>query len=99
VILKNGLLVLLADSPVWASRLRYASHDLQRQLILHGWSIRRTQSKVSIPKKLTEYNAKIRPTMPLSQANAELLRSVAESIQNKELKDALIRLSTHTTNG
>ncbi|MEN8167827.1 MAG: DciA family protein, partial [Pseudomonadota bacterium] len=94
-VLQNGRLVLLADSPVWASRLRYLSHNLQRQLSQKGFSIRRIQSRVSIPEDLVKHQERIRPITPLSQANSDLLRSVAESMENQELRNALLRLSRH----
>jgi hypothetical protein len=96
-VLQNGKLVLLADSPVWASRLRYLSHNLQQQLGQKGFTIRRIQSKVSIPEDLVKQQQKTRPIRPLSQANADLLRSVAESMENQDLKNALLRLSRHKT--
>ena len=94
-ILHKHNLTLLADSPVWASRLRYLSRDLQQRLKQKRVKILNIKVKVCIMERPSRYPRKSREATRLSPANAELLRSVGEGMQDKGLKDALLRLSRH----
>lgn len=95
-VLHDDSLTLLADSPVWASRLRYLSRNLQEKLRLTGVEIMNIKVKVYIMERPFMSPRNPREATRLSPANAELLRSVGECIDDKGLKDALLRLSRHT---
>jgi hypothetical protein len=97
-VLNKGELILFTDSPAWASRLRYLSSNLQQQLRREGLSIRRVLVKVSLSNK--EYLQKsgarnLRRANPISQSNAQLLRSIAQTVDDPSLKASLERLSKH----
>lgn len=94
---KNGDLVLLVDSSAWASRLRYFSPQLNRQLQQNGLAVRRIQVKVTLVNSRNAHRERMRRINPLSPSNAKLLKSVAESLDDNELRMALLRLSTHGT--
>lgn len=91
---KKGDLILLVDSPVWASRLRYLSPKLNQQLRQYGLKVRRIQVKVSIMRG-DVLQDKTRRANPISAANAKLLSSAAQSVDDEELRSALLRLSRH----
>lgn len=88
-------LTLLADSPVWASRLRYLSRNLQQRLRQTGVKILNIKVKVCIMERPFTSSRMTREATRLSLGNAELLRSVGECTQDKGLRDALLRLSRH----
>jgi len=92
-ILKQGELIVLVDSPAWASRLRYLSPKITQQLRQTGLAVRGVQVKVSLSNKRHMPRKKIRRATPISNANAKLLSSVAESVDDDELRNALLRLS------
>jgi hypothetical protein len=86
-------LIIYTESSAWASRLRYASNDLRLKLRAQGLRF----GKINVRILLSE---RPRPHLPrcanaLSASNAELVRSVAEDIQDPDLSLALERLSRH----
>ncbi len=92
---KNGHLILLVDSPAWASRLRYLSPKLSKQLRQKGLAVRYIQVKVSLINSRNMHRVRRRQINPLSPANAKLLSSVAACLDDDELRMALLRLSKH----
>ncbi len=92
-VLKKGDLILLVDSPAWASRLRYLSPKLTQQLRQSGLSVRRILVKVTLINTRHIQRKKSRRAIPMSSSNAKLLSSVAETVDDAELRDALMRLS------
>lgn len=95
-ILHQQNLTLLTDSPVWASRLRYLSRNLQQRLRQTGVKILSIKVKICIIERSFMSPKKPREATLLSPDNAELLRSAGECMQDKGLRDALLRLSRHT---
>jgi hypothetical protein len=91
----KGDLILMVDSPAWASRLRYLSPKLSLQLRQNGHPVRRIQVKVTILNMSPMQQKKIRRANPLSISNAQILSSVAESLDDEKLSSALLRLSRH----
>ena len=94
-IAKKGDLILLVDSPAWASRLRYLSQNLTQQLRQKGLAVRRIQVKVTIASSRKLHREGMRRANPLSPSNAKLLSSVAECVGDDALRSALLRLSQH----
>ncbi len=92
-VLNGATLVLFVDSPVWASRLRYQSPSLLRQLRGRGISVDQLQARI-MPIQGTA-RLKRRPPARLSERSAESLRQTAEAIGEGELQEALRRLSRH----
>lgn len=95
-ILHENSLTLLADSSVWASRLRYLSRNLQQKMSKTGVKIINIKVKVCIVERPFGSTRRPHKATRLSPANAELLRAVGECMQDEGLKDALLRLSQHT---
>ena len=90
--------VLQADSPVWAAKLRYQIPTILELLNATDFIVELT------PTRLTHIQLRVQPvyqpyTGPtlsgpyLSQRSAELLQSVADTIPDPRLKQALSRLS------
>lgn len=92
----QDVLVLMADSPAWASRLRYLGQDLLQRLTNRGVCYKRMQIKVSVDASPYQRKKLLKQARPLSVENANMLRCLAESLANGELKLALQRLSQHT---
>ncbi len=91
---RDSALVLYADSSAWASRLRFFSRNLIRELQQRGHSgIESIAIRVFIPDHARKQ--KLRSKTLLSKENARLLRQTAESIGDPALGSALIRLSRH----
>ena len=92
-LLEEGRLVLLTDSPVWASRLRFVEPRLRAELG-HSSEIR---VKV-LPSGSRGRAAKKTPpkARSLSSRSAEQLRIMANAISDPQLSQALRRLAAHS---
>ena len=88
-------LTLIADSPVWAARLRTQQRQIitaiKQQLKLPVSTINiRFQQPETVKAKV------VKPAPVLSQQSSRLIENTAESIADKELKEALLRLAQNT---
>jgi hypothetical protein len=93
--LRDATLVLAADSPVWAARLRFHAPRLVKQLRNHqAVRLRTVQVRVRPPDTLQA--AGISPQGPrhLSPENADNLQQTARSVSDPGLKAALMRLAS-----
>jgi hypothetical protein len=89
---EGDTLVLLADSPVWASRLRFAGPAILEALLPHLDSPPPTRVRVKVrPTASQEEPALPRPA--LSAVSARLIRQVADDLADPALGAALRRLS------
>jgi hypothetical protein len=89
---RRGCLVLFADSPAWASRLRYAAPGIRTTLP----SIRAIRIRVSPPEPRARHagwGGARRPT--LSPRVAAQIRAVAAGVSDPSLQQALQRLASH----
>jgi hypothetical protein len=91
--IRDGTLVLAADSPVWAARLRYYTSQLVNQLSgRQTVTVRTIRIRVHPPEK--SFVARHRqPALRLTSRNAMLLRRAAGSVTDPGLKSALLRLA------
>lgn len=98
--LTPGRLVLHACSPVWATRLRYVVPDVLDCLRKSGdISLQcRVQLRVSYFENGVS-TSPVRRSLRLSPRSAAVVRDAALSIENPELKRALLRLSRHACRG
>lgn len=94
-ILAGKTLTLLVAGPVWGSRLRYLAPQLERQLQQQGLGARRLRVRV-VPPEGRPARRRPRRARPLSANNAKLLRDTAAAVGDRQLGEALLRLSRHT---
>ena len=92
-LIKKRQLILFADSPAWASRLRYYSRDLKSLLLREGMRVERVSIRVMISD--TPLQQKKPAAKRLSSDNASLIRQTAEGIGDEDLSAALRRLGRH----
>lgn len=93
-LLSNDKLSLFVDSPAWSARARFLKEPLQRDLRPLGISFAQLVIKVfrpSLPRALPKGH---RPL--LSSKTANLLRISASGISDPRLREALLRLASHT---
>lgn len=90
----NGQLSLVADSNVWATRLRYATGELLSNLrVKHQlYNLKNIHCKVRLSP-----HEQLKPTTPvkpgiISQSRLRILQQEATAIENSPVRDALIRL-------
>jgi len=94
---RDGQLLLLVDSPVWATRIRYMQNEIINRLKNYG-----------ITKNIHNLSIKVRPiefsrqqnkgnTSPLSisKKSAKRMLDDINSIADPELKLALLRITKH----
>ena len=93
-VLQAGTLSLFAESPVWASRLRYAIPQLQRQLAKRGLAVERIRTRI-LPGNGAKPLKPKRKHLSLSRESGEVLRQTAAAIDDEQLKEALLKLSRH----
>lgn len=93
-VVRDANLVLVADSPAWAAKLRYEVPQLRRRL----------SENTAFPKietiriKVAKSNAPPQPGMrraqrSLSRATAEGVKRQAESLEDPVLREAVLRLA------
>jgi hypothetical protein len=91
---RDNVLILHLDAAEWATQLHYQLGDLLNQLRQQtGYAgLRTVQYKIRPAEGEKKIIAKV-PAKPLSNATRKLLSEMANSMENKELAEALSRLS------
>lgn len=93
-------LTLVADSPAWATRLRFQSKPLVRQL---KRKYKEFQALEYIEVRI--YPSRLQPKSPppparrISRAAADNIVAMAESIGDEPLREALLKLARHASDG
>ena len=90
--LRGDTLVVAADSPVWASRIRYESRQILREL---ATSCGVTASRIEILVR-TPQTPEIAASKPLKlpPEAARNLEAAADAVEDEELSEALRRLAS-----
>ena len=96
---KKDILILHADSPGWAAKLRYITPDissfLQQQFQLT--SLKTIRVKVQPVSKEPIKTSKKR--IILSSTSAKLINDVAKTIPDHALRTSLLKISRHSQSG
>jgi hypothetical protein len=91
--IRDTTLVLAADSPVWAARLRFHTPLLLKQLArIQGVRLRRVRIRVRPPEAATAPRHRHVPNRR-SAAGTAALQQAAQTVSDPELKTALLRLA------
>jgi hypothetical protein len=91
--IREETLVLAADSPVWAARLRFHAPQLVKQLSLNQTvKLRTVRIRVRPPERIVP--APCRKRMPERSKNSTTaLQQLAQTVSDPGLKTALLRLA------
>lgn len=90
---RDETLVLAADSPVWAARLKFHSSQLVKQLNRQQTvKLRTVRIRVRPPEKQLVTERRNTP-LKLGINSATALRQAADSVSDPDLKSALLRLA------
>ena len=90
---RDQTLVLAADSPVWAARLKFHSSQLVKQLNRQQTvKLRTVRIRVRPPEKRVATERRNAP-LKLGISSATALRQAADSVSDPDLKSALLRLA------
>ena len=98
-------LMLITDSPVWTTRLRQLStailqfireNSIDADQIIHHIQIS-TRYHNNAADKQRQHLEKKRAIPKISEKTSQLLSQSANSIDNQQLKDALLRVASHIT--
>lgn len=92
-------LVLHARSPIWATMLRYAVPDALECLRKSCGLPLRCQVQLRVRYLEASVAKPLKRPLRLSAKSAAVIRDVALSIENPELKRALLRVSRHGCHG
>ena len=91
---RDQTLVLAADSPVWAARLKFHSSQLVKQLNRQQTvKLRTVRIRVRPPEKQVATERRNAP-LKLGISSATALRQAADSVSDPDLKSALLRLAS-----
>lgn len=94
--LTSSRLVLHVRSPIWATRLRYIVPDLLACLRKFGGLTLRCQVQLRVRyPEIGVAAPAVSRRLQLSAKSAAVIRNAALSIDNPELKSALLRVSYH----
>ncbi|MFV1972366.1 MAG: DUF721 domain-containing protein [Thiohalobacterales bacterium] len=97
---RDGTLVLAADSPVWAARLRFQSSQLVKQLSSAQTVNLRTVRVCVRPPESRRTARASRKQSPVSRKHSHTLKQAAREVTDPGLRAALLKLaSRHTTPG
>ena len=93
---RDNILILHLDSAEWATALHYQNTDLLAQLRQQPSyaGLKSIQYKIR-PLGGQTKKTSIEPAKPLSLKTQKLLADTAKSMKNKELAEALAKLSKH----
>ncbi|MCU7922769.1 MAG: DUF721 domain-containing protein [Candidatus Thiodiazotropha sp. (ex Dulcina madagascariensis)] len=94
-VMQEQTLSLFVSSPVWASRLRYLIPQLHRQLRESGLRVERLRTRILPDERAGAAKPTLKRRLKLSRESGELLRRTAASISDRQLRDAMLRLSSH----
>jgi hypothetical protein len=89
--LRSGRLVLAADTPAWATRLRYHTPEIRQKLAAAGLTVAECRVVVAPPPPARDPGPMQRPDM--SADSAGTLHATADSIRDPALAAALRRLA------
>jgi hypothetical protein len=91
---RNGILTVHADSAAWAARLRFEVPAMLEKIneTARDAHVQTIRVKVRPPESIREPDHQ---KLSLSEDSARLLRDVAESISDPELRDSLLRIARH----
>ena len=91
--IREEILVLAADSPVWAARLRFHTPQLVKQLNRSQTvKLRTIRIRVRPPEKQVPAEHR-KATIPRSKNSTAALQQVAQTVSDPGLKSALLRLA------
>jgi hypothetical protein len=91
--IRDETLVLAADSPVWAARLRFHAPQLVKQLNRSQTvKLRTIRIRVRPPERLVPA-ARRKTTIHRSKNSTAALQQVAQTVSDPGLKSALLRLA------
>lgn len=91
---RDETLVLAADSPVWASRLRFHAPLLVKQLSrLRGVNLRTIRVRVRPPEATAATPDLRRTANRCGTAGTAAIQQAAQTVSDPELKTALLRLA------
>jgi hypothetical protein len=94
--LRGDTLILGADTPVWAARLRYYAPLLVKHLSPNNSvTVRTIRVRVS-PRTVSAAAVPSRRRCRLSPETAGILRQTAAALSDQKLKTALMKLASHT---
>ncbi|MCB1760468.1 MAG: DUF721 domain-containing protein [Gammaproteobacteria bacterium] len=86
-------LILYAASPAWASRLRFQSRTLLARLAQRKEAFTKVTVRVA-SAALNQRQLRYKRA-PLSRENSQIITSTAESLKDRDLRAALLRLARH----
>lgn len=89
---KNHVLILHAETPAWATRLRFLLPDLQKQLAADSLFENLSEIQVRTEPQSAD-RTKPQRQIAISAASAAVVKSLAEGIPDPALQAALLRLA------
>jgi hypothetical protein len=92
--IRDNTLVLAADSPVWAARLRFHATQLVKQLSNSRTVNLRTVRVRVRPPASAQASHPARKPVPVSRENSHTLKQAAREITDPGLRAALLRLAS-----
>lgn len=90
--INDGKLIVIIDSPVWATKFRYATPDILKNLCIHP-EFKRVRELVCRISFVAQVKTIVKPRPVLSSESANFIVSAAKGIKNSGLKRALLRLA------
>lgn len=93
--IRDRQLILVTDSPVWSSRLRLFQNNILEMLKTHAnLELGQIRIKQTYPKKQAE--TPVFNHRHLAEHSAKLVKQMADSVDDPELRQALSKLAKNT---
>jgi len=94
---RSGVLTLITDSPVWATRIRYTQSEIINSL--KNYAVTKNIHSLSVKVQPIEFSHQQkkhkRKTLSISHESARRMLDTIDSISDPQLKLALIRITKH----
>ncbi len=92
---ENQMLILMTDSPAWASQLRFLSSQLLQKLKKQHYFFKKIIIKVSLQKVPVQNSSNTQSVKKLSKETSHIIQQTANMIGHPQLKKALMNLSRY----
>lgn len=94
--MKSGELVLYADSSAWAAKLRFAATQIREILAAElGPRAADLNVKIRVVPAVQPEDSSVAVPRSISQRGADSIQAAAETVEDPELGEALMRLARH----
>ena len=96
--LSNRSILLITDSSVWATKLRFMTPEILKFMKTECSSARLKSVRISIRPEIHNKSSKTGRKIVISTATSKMIKNIASNIQDDELRSSLQKIARHSEN-